>query len=636
MPKKKVTGRSKQLQKAREMRGKAVELELDRSCEAEVESSSSVPVPPEMLASSSILDIPETPRPVFPPDPLLLIPLRSQEKLSRYVVPAAAEDTSRAIVELSQVEGLFKQLQCPQCGIVGTLSLRQMGQFGLALRLSLFCSECSSVVGKPQYTSSLDTSTPAKRKPFKVNQSATAAALMSGLGPYQFNTLCAHLDLPGLNPKTFNKYATQVYGKSESLADKVFFQAANAVRQAYLSMGCVAEDGVLDIAVSFDGSWLTRGHKSLIGIGCVIDVLTGLVLDSHVLSLHCQTCATTGQWKKTNTPLAYDAWLTEHKASGCNINYGGSSGMMEVEAAVVLWSRSMEKFGLRYTTFVGDGDSKAFNKVTEVKPYGPGVQIVKEECLNHVGKRLGTALRNLVSDCSKKGVTLGGRGHGRLTANTIRKLSIYYSRAIRSQATAAEMRTAILASVHHGYSTDDHPQHMYCPSGNDSWCFYKKSLARHVYPGGHKNRVHTPLNYELLHEHLRPVYERLTADSLLLRCERKATQNANESFHHSVWAKCSKTQFRSKQRVEVAVITAAAEFNFGPGYTTELKDLLGVPSGVNTERLNSARTTKRLYKSQDVQKAAAKRRKVMRAKAIEQARLEAEKEDGVAYGPGMF
>ncbi|GFO17377.1 hypothetical protein PoB_004388200 [Plakobranchus ocellatus] len=80
---------------------------------------------------------------------------------------------------------------------------------------------------------------------------------------------------------------------------------------------------------------------------------------------------------------------------------------MEVQAAVVLWSRSVEKFHLKYTTFVGDGDSKAYNKVCEVQPYGPDTQIVKEECVNHVNKCTSTALCNLVSDSSKKGITLG-------------------------------------------------------------------------------------------------------------------------------------------------------------------------------------------------------------------------------------
>lgn len=40
--------------------------------------------------------------------------------------------------------------------------------------------------------------------------------------------------------------------------------------------------------------------------------------------------------------------------------------------------------------------------------------------------------------------------------------------------------------------------------------------------------------------HLAPIYERLTDFSLLARCKQHLTQNANESFHHTVWTRCSK------------------------------------------------------------------------------------------------
>ena len=50
---------------------------------------------------------------------------------------------------------------------------------------------------------------------------------------------------------------------------------------------------------------------------------------------------------------------------------------MEVEAACILWSRS-EARGLRYTGFLSDGDSKAYNVVVKFDVYD--VPIVKEEC----------------------------------------------------------------------------------------------------------------------------------------------------------------------------------------------------------------------------------------------------------------
>ena len=48
---------------------------------------------------------------------------------------------------------------------------------------------------------------------------------------------------------------------------------------------------VCDAAVSFDGTWFKRGFTSLIGVVFVISIVTGEVLDYHVLSKTCQKCA---------------------------------------------------------------------------------------------------------------------------------------------------------------------------------------------------------------------------------------------------------------------------------------------------------------------------------------------------------
>ncbi|GFN94029.1 hypothetical protein PoB_002053500 [Plakobranchus ocellatus] len=73
--------------------------------------------------------------------------------------------------------------------------------------------------------------------------------------------------------------------------------------------------------------------------------------------------------------------------------------------------------------------------------------------------------------------TLGGHGHNRLTAETIRKQYIYYTRAIRRGRSAEETRRGILAGLYRVYSMDNHPQHQLCPPGPDSWCFFRSPLA---------------------------------------------------------------------------------------------------------------------------------------------------------------
>lgn len=211
--------------------------------------------------------------------------------------------------------------------------------------------------------------------------------------------------------------------------------------------------------------------------------------------------------------------------------------MMEVETARVLWRRSVERHKLRYTVLLSDGDAKTFNELTAIKPYGEDIQIDKEACINHVSKRLGSALHNVVADCRKKGVTLGGCGRGQLTQNTIRKLTIYYNRAIRRSSTAVKMQKAVMASLYHCYSTDARPRHELCPPGQDSWCFYQAAVAQHQIPGPHDRLIHTPLNSKKLHPHLAPIYERLTDIQLLSRCVSGKTQNS-ECLHSLIWSRC--------------------------------------------------------------------------------------------------
>lgn len=45
---------------------------------------------------------------------------------------------------------------------------------------------------------------------------------------------------------------------------------------------------------------------------------------------------------------------------------------------------------MRYTRYLGDGDSKGQQTVNEAKPYGDDIQIEKLECIGHIQKRMGT------------------------------------------------------------------------------------------------------------------------------------------------------------------------------------------------------------------------------------------------------
>ena len=78
---------------------------------------------------------------------------------------------------------------------------------------------------------------------------------------------------------------------------------------------------------------------------------------------------------------------------------------MEAFAIKCIFQRSEQKHQLQYTEYYGDGDSKGFNEVQRTYE-DKGVAVVKKECVGHVQKCVGTALRKLKK--AKKG--MGSKG----------------------------------------------------------------------------------------------------------------------------------------------------------------------------------------------------------------------------------
>jgi hypothetical protein len=338
----------------------------------------------------------------------------------------------------------------------------------------------------------------------------------------------------------------------------------------YAELGIYPDDaGILDIDVSYDGTWMTRGHRSNIGVGIVMEAYTGFALDFEVLCKYCDQCKKIDNYLKEKKidQAEYENKKMNH-ASFCSLNFEGSSGAIEQEAAKIIWSRSIDNLQMRYTTFIGDGDSSAYNTVVNLGIY----DIIKEECVNHVCKRLGTRLRKLKADHFQMVETKAGRlqkrsllgGQSKLTDPVINKLTSYFGIAIRNNKdkTAKEMREAILASYFHCSSTDNNQRHHLCPIGEDSWCFVQKAIAKNEEPISHKQmrvKFDVGTNLKLIYN----VYADLTTDHLLAKCLKGRTQNPNESLHSIIWSRILKTKFYGLETVKHALNMTILFHNFG-------------------------------------------------------------------------
>ena len=129
-----------------------------------------------------------------------------------------------------------------------------------------------------------------------------------------------------------------------------------------------------------------------------------------------------------------DDWKEKHIQNcpkNCPKNFDGTACAMKVACAKNLWSRSVQKCKYRYTTMLCDVDSKTSSAVRELTPYGPDIKIEKEDCINHVSKRMGSALRNLVAESKAPKQPVSGKG--KVTQEKMLKIQNYYRRVCKEQ-----------------------------------------------------------------------------------------------------------------------------------------------------------------------------------------------------------
>lgn len=491
---------------------------------------------------------------------------------------------------------------------------------------------------------------------FDVNDSIIMCFNELGCGEAALNKFSAIMGIPGFAHTTYQRLSQKVGRAQQEIASGVLSAAAVAVHQAYADHGMdndteneptVGEENdsdaadrhvvennerlgledhvpVRDVSVSFDGSWHKRGFTSNYGVGIVIDVTTGLALDFEVLSKHCQACSKNEKINMTEGDRLL--WRMEH-AQKCSKNYDGSSKGMEREAAVRMWGRSIERNKMRYTSMLSDGDSVAFKAVSELGIY----PVTKLECINHLDKRFGTALRKK----AKEG-KLGGRRHGALTAKACNVLQSYYRNSVvKNLNDQTKMKDAIWASFLHCSSSDEHPQHENCPVGHESWCFYQKALARGENPPMHKENIGTPLAPDVATA-IRPIYERMTDDTLLARIQHGRTQNANESLNGQIWAKCPKTIHVGLGRVQAAVASAVSQYNQGYSHLSQVLCHLGVTSDRSLRAYQSQKDCKRCTLGDKTCRPETKRARRAKGQQKKTQNDRQERHEGPTYGPGLL
>ena len=543
-------------------------------------------------------------------------------KLSFPQASAGGEDACRSygtrLVNMQMMANLISQMACPKCFTVGCKFV-ETKRIGLSSVVSISCLNNNC-----QHNISTRTSPVVgvgKKKTSEVNLLVVASGRNCGIGYNKTHKFLAGLDVPQpLHLTTYQSVAKKVHSAAIIAAQASMSRAGEVIRRL---QNLPSGQQYTPVVVSYDGTWHKRGHSSHHGIGIVIDLSTGFVLDYKVLSNYCHGCMIGPKPKDKG----YQAWHSKHKPK-CQKNYSGSANSMEVGAAKIMFSRSRQIQQLEYTTVLCDGDAKTIQALNDANIYA--TTITKEDCVNHVAKRMWKAIETTKQ--AAKGTSKPLTGRGRLTREVQDKLAGYYAQALKTYAPDVEaMKRGVYASLFHMVSTDSDPHHTSCPTGPTSWCFYNRAQALQEVP-----RPHTPTMRRDIAEALLHVYERLSNAALLERCSRMRTQNANECFNAQVWRRCPKTEPTSLRTVETAAAMAVLEFNNGPQGFHALLTELGITPGVHqVDRAQKAEKQRLKRASASMTDAAVlKRRRKKTGRAKEQDQQEAN--EGVLYSAGQF
>ncbi|RUS68925.1 hypothetical protein EGW08_023314 [Elysia chlorotica] len=510
------------------------------------------------------------------------------------------------LVHFSLLDNLVAALSCPLCSEQG-LTMERDYKGGLSHKVKVWCPTCG------EYIFSDFSSPGGKRK--DITKRVVLAAKESGLGYEGLCNFFSILNVPKpLHHKTFQQISSSVHRSAVAEAERCMKRAAEHVA----ATSTQENPGQLQVpatTISYDGTWHKRGHSSHFGVGVAIDIESGFVLDTQVLSNYCHGCEV---GPKPESPL-YIQWRADHH---CQKNFDGSSNAMEAEAAVAIFRRSVTNRGLVYSKMLCDGDAKAHQKVNH-NIYD--FEVLKEDCINHISKRMFNALE-AAKNSNKKEL------NRKLTKPNIEKITNTYATNLkRSAPDVIQMRDDVYGGIFHMMSTDAEPRHHLCPPGIQSWCFFQRALALGDEPRKHRTSIKPDVAQFVL-----PIVDRLTQPDLLKRCAAMQTQNANECFNSLIWARCPKTEFASRRTVETAVALSVLAFNSGPTGIFSVLQAMEVPVGLHQIQHSDRKLQKKLANSDKRVKRLSKwGRKERKRKRL---RLEDQQEvaEGPTYAAGGF
>lgn len=436
-----------------------------------------------------------------------------------------------------------------------SLSVTKEQRKGMHSNLLVTCGSCKDV---------FYINTDEGQNTVKANEAAVWAVNSSGIGYTAFDLALTALEIPVLALATFSKHENVFMADMEKAARMQLIENGKKEKEMAMALNQICSDGIPWTTVYGDGQWSKRSYNNrgvaMSGSAVIIGALSGLVLDIGVRNRFCVLC------QKTDPAphICYKNW---------------DKGAPEMEASIIgeFFANSVEKHGLRYKKFVGDGDSSVFNAIQHVYANGdsPYEEVEKINCTNHAIRRLNTNVLGLLGQTSydqlsRKKIEEKWTNFGRYCYYVIE-----HNRNNQPNTNASTLKKDIMSVLPHTfgchkdcnpdickngemtipkkYQKDDDPKDTMIPNAKQSVDYAAKMKER------------DPSLYKKLEEY----FQRLAnhSNSLLLGL----TNNIAECFQAQVnkFAQGRRINHIQRGKYNLKVNSALFGFQFGSGWSSE-------------------------------------------------------------------
>ena len=339
---------------------------------------------------------------------------------STQVMPILSHNTGSRIINTQKLQDYTNKLTSHAAQCQQSISVTGEKRSGLASVFTSQCQGCGDVI-KLETSEKVDG--PAGHKRWESNLAAVWGQMSTGGGHSRLEESMGVLGVPVMSKQSFICTERGIGEWWQRKLEETMLEAGKEERRLAIERNDFHQ-GIPAVTVIVDGGWSKRSHRhsynAKSGVAIIIGKETGKILHIGVRNKYCTAC-TQGIPKEKHV---------------CYKNWEESSSEMETDIIVEGFRNAEKTHGVRYTRFIGDGDSSVYPTLLQSVPVW-GRDIKKIECANHACKCYRSSLEKLAADNPTY------KGKGGLTEKMRRRLTGAARCAIKMRSKETDKRKAV-------------------------------------------------------------------------------------------------------------------------------------------------------------------------------------------------